>query len=947
MKKKYFIPGFMIIIIMVLTFISHYKIFDKQLTYQRELMLRQTEKCGNELETGVANFENELNYILFSENDIILEQETWENSSFTDKLQIFYAKYNRLIASIALYDTTQQVFSIYKDKKDKFILDYFITHKANTLLSKHQLEYSDGNYKFFMPLFQDNKLIGNLIITIDFIRYVNHVFDNYHLRERFWQQLVNFDGKMLTGNFENNPVGLEKENIIISELEEEMSGFIRHKIYFEEEDEISLISAYYPIRVLNQGFGVIFSLNTNMVFMDIIRDSLLITLLSLCLMGIVIYLIFRKNERNLIIPSGRPTAGETSLQEILNFLPVGIIILDTNNIIRHINQVATSLLAAKDENNLIGKNISERFVVPEKDLTPEFSDAAFDSDHLIYYKKEGNEVVIYKRDFPVNMGGEELTLQTFIDVTLIEKARKIEADANNAKSEFLAKMSHEIRTPMNGIIGMADVLEQMEMPEDHKEKVIIIKKSADLLMAILNDILDFSKIEAGKMMLEEIPFHLREELDITIQLFKTVASQKNIEIIQQVSGDVNDNLIGDPFRLRQILSNLIGNAVKFTPSGKIMITVSKIEEYSGNITLKFQVEDTGIGIPPEKIDAIFSSFSQADGSTTRKYGGTGLGTTISKQLVELMNGEIWVESPSSISGNDKFPGTKFSFTVELYSNEKIKKNLDLSSITVTSQIRSLIINSSGSREEQIEEILKNIGVEYSTTGFRKDITINRLQNSLDFNQDNYHMIFIMDKPYFDGFGVAKILQQKNLTTKYLIAVISTNDKTGNYTKSRSLGIDHYLIAPFDSFEIFELLKENFVNLNLAKKEVLKLSRLKKEIHILLAEDNLINQKVAQTIFKNLGYEISIAKDGNEVLSMIKEDHFDIIFMDIMMPEKDGIQTTKELRSGGCNLPIIAMTASSNEEDKKSARKSGMNEYITKPVRVDEVKKVLLHWFSES
>ena len=281
---------------------------------------------------------------------------------------------------------------------------------------------------------------------------------------------------------------------------------------------------------------------------------------------------------------------------------------------------------------------------------------------------------------------EAYLLSAFIDVTHIEKARKYEAAANTAKSEFLAKMSHEIRTPMNGIIGMTEALDQESLTIDQKEYVQIVKRSADVLLTLIDDILDFSKIEAGKMQLEEIPFKLREEVKFAIDLFRPIIEEKNLKFGIKINPDVPENIIGDSFRLRQVLSNLISNAVKFTHEGEISVGIELEEEYNSNITLLFYVEDTGVGIPRDKVESIFNSFTQAEESTSRKYGGSGLGTTIAKQLVTLMHGEIWVQSPSPIPASPNFPGSRFSFTIEVYSNEKLVKALH------TEEIKAIVRN---------------------------------------------------------------------------------------------------------------------------------------------------------------------------------------------------------------------------------------------------------------
>ena len=573
-------------------------------------------------------------------------------------------------------------------------------------------------------------------------------------------------------------------------------------------------------------------------------------------------------------------------------------------------------------------------------------DTAYDTAHFYMFEKDGTEITIYKRSIPFQLQNQDLLIDAFIDITPIEKARKLEAAANSAKSEFLAKMSHEIRTPMNGIVGMADALIQQNLTPEQKEFAEIIKKSSDLLLTIINDILDFSKVEAGKMMLEEIPFRISDEINLVRELFKPLADQKNIQINTNVMSNVPDNIIGDPFRLRQVIANLMSNAIKFTEKGEIRITVELLESYSGHLTLQFTIEDTGIGISQDKINTIFSTYAQADGSISRKYGGTGLGTTISKQLVELMGGEISVESPSSISTDSDAPGSKFSFTIEAFSNEKIDKRLDFSSITAYSEICALVVTSPSSHEsEPIFTYFDNFGIKYDRYLY-EPVSGQLLISKLIIEKEKYNLLVLTDSINLDGFRIAKLLNDRNIIMNMLCVLISSNDITGNYIRCRQLYIDHYLIKPYESSEVFDFIQNNFHSIKPDAKISSCVSQIRKNIRILVAEDNMINQKVAKTIFKNLGYEIDIANNGIEAVKMTQHVKYDIIFMDMMMPDKDGIQATNELRENGYKSPIIAMTANASKEGKNKAISFGMDGYITKPTKMESIKKILIKYFSE-
>jgi signal transduction histidine kinase/CheY-like chemotaxis protein len=600
------------------------------------------------------------------------------------------------------------------------------------------------------------------------------------------------------------------------------------------------------------------------------------------------------------------------------------------------------MLYGKDEINIIGRNVAE-MITPKHFNTKGKPDSAYDTGHFYTFDKDGAEITIFKKEIPFSLQEEELVIEAFIDVTPIEKARKLEAAANLAKSDFLAKMSHEIRTPMNGIVGMADALLQQSLTGEQREYAEIVKKSSDLLLTIINDILDFSKVEAGKMMLEEIPFKISDEIMLVKELFKPLADHKEIEILVNIAPNVPNNIIGDPFRLRQVISNLLSNSIKFTHEGKVVIGVELVEEYSGNLTLLFVVEDTGIGIPKEKLETIFASYTQAEGSITRKYGGSGLGTTISKQLVELMGGEIWVESPSTISTSATFPGSKFYFSIEAFSNEKLPKSFDFSAIQEYSQINALIISPLENDNEHIYAYFDNFAINYEKYQIQsQDLLINKLL----IEHEKFHILIINDSLDYDGFRLTKILQDKGFTNQYLCILISSNDLNGNFIRAKRLGVDYYLIKPYESSEVFDLIQDNFTKISPEAHIPTKINKIRKNIHILVAEDNMINQKVAKTIFKNLGYEIEIASNGVEAIDMTLKNRYDIIFMDMMMPEKDGIQATRELRLKGYKNPIIAMTANASKEGKTKAISFGMDGYITKPTKMEAIKKVLIKYFSE-
>jgi len=628
---------------------------------------------------------------------------------------------------------------------------------------------------------------------------------------------------------------------------------------------------------------------------------------------------------------------EDVFKQAIDFLPITICIFDAEHRIQFINKAACDIFGLY-KNQLIN-NWNETISLEKyKSETTEPNEA--DTNKFLYKKTDCEYVVLYKQTTVFNYNNQKYYLESYLDITIPENVRKAEKRSNKAKSEFLASMSHEIRTPLNGVIGMSDVLLNTELSPEQHEHATIIKKSADFLLAIINDILDFSKIEAGKMQLEEIPFLVRAELNFVMESFKFKAKEKNLKLTQNIASDVPDRVIGDPFRLRQILTNLIGNSIKFTKEGEIQVSIDLVRESYGILTLLFSVADTGIGIPKDKISSLFSSFSQVDGSTTRKYGGTGLGTAIARQLVELMDGDIWAESPSPISNDPKNPGSQFSFTVEILSDANLKKLINVNAIESVTQLSTLMICSEKFKHNVLTDSLIKLNVPI-------EMAFTEQEAISSFLKRTYRLIVLKHSIDFDAFKLINTFVSHDMMEKFIFIVLSSNDKPGNYAKSKRLGIDYYIVEPYEPSEIFNAIRNSFPRIHISSEQVIERQKLNINLKILVAEDNVINQKVAQSMFKRIGYEIDIAENGAVALTMIRQKKYDIVFMDIMMPIKDGYETTQELRQSNFTTPIVAMTATATDEDRLKALNAGMDDYLSKPVTLPTLKNLLMKWFPES
>lgn len=936
------IPVFIIAalaVIIIASFFCFRGIHSNQIKYITHILDNQVKSAGMSVDGTDKGFINDINLMLHSENVQQFISDEDQRTRTIDRMKLFFSKYENLITGIRIYDDKKNEFTLKKDETgSNWLEQLFVLHVQGEIIPYDTLILQNRTFEYYIPLKHDDILAGNIVVTLDYQKYFERLFGSFNMEDYQWQWVIDDSGEII---FTNN-----RENIRYSQLQKIRrrleKGAVGNLIHSAggNSNPGEIISSFYSTGLLQRNFNIVFSSPVGEIRAYLLRNSLILVIVS------VIAFIFAAGLLYRIIIAGRTEterllSSEEKLQKLHNEIPVGIVIYNDKREILKANKKTAELYSFPDEKAMQGTILPDSAITDENNYFARHLGGNFTPDQFVIIKKDNSEKILFRTKSPVAFMDHDATLEVLVDVTSLEAERKQEASASSAKSEFLARMSYELRTPLNGIIGMADILDKHDLSGESAAVLKILRRSAEVLLGLINDILDFSKIESGKMILDEIPFSLREEVVYCYDLARTNTDSSQLDISVSIDDNIPDKVIGDPFRIRQILTNFLNNSIANTRQGKISLRCSLKENVEGKIRLSFIITDTGRIIDQVTLGKMFGNHVSMDSKAARENDESGFGLVLARQLIELMGGEFEVKS---LSGPEGETGTRIEFTINIWSDEKPQKNLNNDSLISFGQIRTLVITGSQNRDEEILGTIHKLGLSMTVTTFQKS-TVGQIKASLSIPDKKYHLIVILDDCEFNGFDAAARIHEQNLSDQFVIIMISSNDIRGNFVKCSSFGVDHYIVKPYDIKELYGAIKSSFpyVDRTVISNER---DRVAKDLRVLVVEDNKMNQKVIGTMLKSLGYSFDFADDGFAGLIQAKTRRYDVIFMDLIMPQMDGFEAARRILEYDSTLLIVAFTADNLPDSKRKAELSGIKEFISKPVRIEDLKKFFSrHFFS--
>jgi CheY-like chemotaxis protein/signal transduction histidine kinase len=932
MRRITIIAYMAMFLILVINVLFYRFLYNNQIEYITNMLDRQARIVASDIDHTSQSLTPDLTEMNFG-NDVsefFLNREI--NERAIEKIELYYSKYEDLIVSIKLNDNKGNVFTLFKDQeKNNWISGTYKAQQQPEIFNHEKIEPVRENIDYYFPVEKDGVVIGNFVLTLNFNQYFTRIFSKYSIEYYQWQWVVNSKGDIIFDTHKGKP-GYSEIKKLTKQIGDGVSGHLVHTMSFDNTNK-KILSSFFPITIIGKDLGIVFSAPTDFFQKYLVMRSGFIVFITLLIVLLIIQIyrsIFRKQSRKMVETQN----SEATLIKMIEEMPVGIVVYNQNREILKANRIAAQLFSRSSETEMLG------MLIPDLSRNEYLSDLSgqFGQGKIIKISAIPGDRIVFRGSIPVNFKGEDATLESYIDITALEAARKHEAEANIAKSELLARMSFEIRTPLNGIIGMTEMLLRSNLPPETKDVANLLRRSTDLLLNIITDIFDVSKVETGKMILDQIPFKVRDEIIYCINMIMRDNPDTRVNLIQDVAPTVPDNVIGDPYRLRQIISNLLFNSLSTNLDGEINLSCRLKSAINNVITLEFIIVDTGHVYTKAEIKQLFGDYITNKGIRSEWSEELRLGPILARQLVELMGGELNAVSPASVDSNKQERGLKITFNIQVHLNEKITKEIDVSGYKSLKDIKTLVITGGQSRDDDFLSILHKIELPVSVTSYQKH-TINQILSDRQKSKDKYILLILFDDTDSDGFVAAEALQKAGITNEYIVLMFTSRDPKGHYARCVDLGIDHLLVKPFSIDELKGTIAQFFPAISTSLQSDSKTSA-KKVPEILVVDDNQLNRKVVGSLLKVLGIMADFAESGEEAIEKVRNKTYDIIFMDLIMPLMDGFEASRTILNFDKKMTIIALSADNMPETRAKAEMSGMKELLSKPVTVKDLRAVI-------
>ena len=921
MKKHVVIPFGICLILIVLSGIYIFRQYTRQVETQKELMLWYVSDVKSKLDIiGVRV--KELPHIvkpMFDKNHKLHEDLINMFTENISMLESFYIENDYFVKDLSIYDMNGSVFDIHRVSNNEFIRDTYKSRVINILLSETGVATVNNSLSIIVPVIQESTLVGNVSVNLDLMRLQQELYKPYLENSRLWPTTILNEESLLTLPLEGEWI-LSCENDLLQWIQHRKSGFTMGEIK-GLESSARVVTYFESLPIPEQYLGIAFSSSIS-PFKTWALITFFVVFLILTTITVVSSLFLNRMIVENIETVNKKDKTINVMQVIYDNSPVAFFV-SRNDLFFTANNYFFKLFES-----FASLDDARKLNLPFK-VQQEYKEWT-----LCSFEKKGREISLARRQIAIELDGDRYSIEAFWNVSEMELRVKEAIRSKIAKSELLSRVSSEIRKTLTNVNDSMTLMKK-QSPEyeciTHANKLIVD------LSKMASDVHDYADIESGRIEIEEMPFNLVYEIKKVIDNYQVETQQKGIELQMHIATSAARNVVGDSQRFQQVINELMSNAVKFTDKGFIRISLETTELQGQKILIKCSVDDTGKGMPREELKKIFL----LDLRIKNEGDSIGLGVIIIRKLVNMMGGKLSVASPSSISTDPSMPGMRFSFSITCFSDQPLSKNLNYSHIESYQQLRVLIICSDELHVHYLINFLNQKWIQYDVYIHKKD-TEDLLTNKIRIDKSRYQIVVIASARSETNFVIADEINRNGLTEHCLYVLIDLFGQKGSYLRAKSLNIDYYLTKNNDFSAYDSILTNHFPNLSDKLLPAHELMR--KDLKILIADNNVLGQKVARTVFQKLGYEVDVVENAPFLVNLLNHKTYDIIFIDLKFPPGNGFEIAEMLRKEKKNIPIIAVTSNLSKKNLKHVSDSGMNGHVSKPLNLDSVKQVLMQRF---